>query len=69
MLGGFSMTMLSKFVLQDLTGVGPIFQALETMPPSFLFALLLGFLVSLAAPNKPLKQRFLSECHAELPDL
>jgi sodium/proline symporter len=69
MLGGFSMTMLSKFVLQDLAGVGPLFQALETMPPSFLFALVLGYLVSLAAPDKPLKQRFLSECHAELPDL
>jgi Na+/proline symporter len=65
MLGGFSMTMLSKFVLQDLPGVGPLFQALETMPPSFLFALLLGYVVSLAAPDERLKQRFLSECQSE----
>ena len=65
MLGGFSMTMLSKFVLQDLPGVGPVFQALETMPPSFLFALLLGYVVSLAAPDERLKQRFLSECQSE----
>lgn len=65
MLGGFTMTMLSKFVLQDLPGVGPLFQALETMPPSFLFALLLGYVVSLAAPDKQLQERFLSERQSE----
>lgn len=61
MLAGFGMTLLSKFFLQDLAGVGPVFTALETMPPSFLAALLSGYLVSLYAPDDALRRRFESE--------
>lgn len=64
MIAGFSMTMLSKFVLQELPGVGELFAALETMPPSFLAALLAGTLVSLAAPDPESERQFAEDLAA-----
>ena len=58
MVAGFSMTIVSKFVLQELEAAGPYFAALETMPPSFLFALLVGWLVSLGWPTESLRTRY-----------
>jgi Na+/proline symporter len=51
MAAGFLMTMISKFLLQELPGVGPVFVALETMPPSFLAALIVGYVVSIIFPE------------------
>ncbi len=65
MVAGFSMTIVSKFVLQELEVAGPYFAALETMPPSFLFALLVGWLVSLAWPTESLRALY----RADLDDL
>ena len=61
MVAGFSMTIVSKFVLQELEVAGPYFAALETMPPSFLFALLVGWLVSLAWPTESLRALYLAD--------
>ena len=58
MVAGFSMTIISKFVLQELQVAGPYFAALETMPPSFLFALLVGWVVSLAWPSESLQAQY-----------
>ena len=58
MVAGFSMTIISKFVLQELEVAGPYFAALETMPPSFLFALLVGWAVSLAWPSESLQTQY-----------
>ena len=58
MVAGFSMTIVSKFVLQELQVAGPYFAALETMPPSFLFALLVGWGVSLAWPSDSLQAQY-----------
>ena len=58
MVAGFSMTIISKFVLQELEVAGPYFAALETMPPSFLFALLVGWVVSLAWPSESLQAQY-----------
>ena len=58
MVAGFSMTIISKFVLQELEVAGPYFAALETMPPSFLFALLVGWVVSLAWPSESLQTQY-----------
>ncbi len=61
MLAGFSMTIVSKFVLQELPVAGEYFIALETMPPSFLFALFAGWAVSLIWPSEPLARSYCSD--------
>ncbi len=58
MLTGFSMTLISKFVLQDMDGIGPYFTALETMPPAFLSALMVGYLVTILYPDPALEAQF-----------
>ncbi|MBT5031848.1 MAG: sodium/proline symporter [Proteobacteria bacterium] len=58
MITGFSMTLITKFLIQDMDGIGPYFTALETMPPSFLSALIVGYLVTIVAPDKALEARY-----------
>ena len=58
MVTGFTMTIVSKFVLQELPSVGPYFTALETMPPSFVSALLVGWLVTLVWPDDELRRGY-----------
>ncbi len=61
MLTGFSMTLISKFYLQGLDSVGDYITALETMPPSFISALLAGYLVTIFWPDKELEKIYASE--------
>lgn len=61
MITGFSMTMISKFVIQGMEGIGPYFTALETMPPSFLSALIVGWLVTIWWPDPELEARYRAE--------
>ncbi len=61
MVAGFSMTIISKFVLQELDGAGEYFVALETMPPSFLFALLTGWAVTAIWPAESLEREYRTE--------
>jgi hypothetical protein len=66
MLAGFFMTITSKFLLQDLHSVGEVFAALETMPPSFMTALLVGYWVSKVWPDRNLREHYeedLKHCH------
>lgn len=58
MLTGFCMTMLSKFVLQEMDTIGPCFMALETMPPSFLSALIVGYIVTIWWPDPGLETQY-----------
>ena len=58
MLAGFFMTIASKFLLQELDSVGDYFAALETMPPSFLSALLVGYWVAKAWPDESLSAHY-----------
>jgi sodium/proline symporter len=58
MITGFSMTMISKFVLQEMESIGPYFTALETMPPSFLSALIIGYVVTILWPDPELEVRY-----------
>jgi len=55
MVTGFLMTIISKFMLQELETVGAYFVALETMPPSFISALVVGYIVAVAWPDQTLK--------------
>jgi hypothetical protein len=41
-----------------MDGIGPYFTALETMPPSFLCALLAGYLVTILFPDPELETQF-----------
>lgn len=61
MVTGFLMTIISKFVLQEMEVIGDYFIALETMPPSFLSALLVGAVVSLCWPDPELRARYQQE--------
>ena len=58
MVTGFSMTLITKFVIQDLEGIGAYFVALETMPPSFLSALIVGYLVAIKWPDPELEAAY-----------
>ncbi len=58
MITGFSMTMICKFVIQDMESIGPIFVALETMPPSFLSALIVGYIVTIVWPDDELAAQY-----------
>jgi Na+/proline symporter len=58
MITGFAMTMISKFVLQEMDTIGPYFTALETMPPSFLAAMILGYVVTLLRPDPALEAEY-----------
>ncbi len=58
MLTGFSMTIISKFVLQELDTVGEYFIALETMPPSFFSAMLVGYVVAKLWPSPELESHY-----------
>ncbi len=58
MITGFSMTIISKFVLQGIDTIGPYFTALETMPPSFLSALIVGYVVTLLWPDDKLTAEY-----------
>lgn len=58
MATGFIMTIVSKFVLQGLESIGPYFTALETMPPSFLSALLVGYIVAVLWPDEELANSY-----------
>ncbi|MFT4863235.1 MAG: sodium/proline symporter [Pseudohongiellaceae bacterium] len=64
MITGFSMTMISKFVLQEMDGIGVYFVALETMPPSFFSALIVGYVVALIWPDKELARLYVAELAA-----
>lgn len=70
MLTGFSMTMISKFVLQEMESIGPYFTALETMPPSFLSALVVGYIVTVLWPDPLLEAQYRADLasigHGEL---
>lgn len=61
MMTGFLMTIFSKFFLQELTTVGPYFVALETMPPSFISAMIVGYAVALIWPDQQLRKGFEEE--------
>ncbi len=52
------MYITSKFVLQAMDGIGPYFVALETMPPSFLSALIVGYVVTIMWPDKELESQY-----------
>ena len=61
MITGFLMTIISKFVFQGLDSVGPYFTALETMPPSFFSALIVGYVVTIVWPDKELESTYRRE--------
>ena len=58
MITGFCMTIISKFFLQSMETIGPYFTALETMPPSFLSALLVGYVVTILWPDDALEATY-----------
>lgn len=58
MIAGFSMTMICKFIIQEMEFIGPIFVALETMPPSFLSALIVGYIVTILWPDDELAAQY-----------
>jgi sodium/proline symporter len=58
MIAGFLMTILAKFVFGEIPGIGPYFVAMETMPPAFLFSFVVGYIVSIMAPDKELAENY-----------
>ena len=58
MVTGFLMTIVSKFILQGLGSVGAYFTALETMPPSFFSALIVGYIVAKLWPDEELEAAY-----------
>jgi sodium/proline symporter len=52
MITGFLSVIFFKFVVIDLDGIGPYFEKLDVLAPSFALAMLVGFIVSKLFPNK-----------------
>jgi sodium/proline symporter len=50
MITGFTSVILFKFVVTDIEGIGPYFKELDVLAPSFVMALLVGFIVSKIFP-------------------
>lgn len=52
MVSGFLSVVLIKFVFQNMDGIGPYFEALDVLGPSFVIALICGYLFSKLYPVK-----------------
>jgi sodium/proline symporter len=61
MLAGFLGTLFFKFVVQGFETVGPYFVALETLPPSFVLSLLVGYLVTIWSPDPVLEKQYVQD--------
>lgn len=51
MIVGFLSVPFFKFVVTQLEGIGPIFDRLDVLGPSFLLSMLAGVLVTMMAPG------------------
>jgi Na+/proline symporter len=52
MITGFASVPFFKFVVQGMEGIGPYFEKLDVLTPSFLLAMLAGYIVSKIYPPK-----------------
>lgn len=52
MVTGFLCVPLFKFVVQDIEGIGPYFERLDVLGPSFLISMIAGFVFSKLIPGK-----------------
>lgn len=53
MVTGFASVILFKFVVSDMETVGPYFKELDVLAPSFLLAMIVGYIFSKIYPPKP----------------
>ena len=56
MITGFASVILFKFVVSNLESVGAYFVELDVLAPSFALAMIVGYIVSKAFPNKKIKE-------------
>jgi len=54
MVSGFISVIIIKFVFQNLDGIGDYFVALDVLAPSFLVAMIFGWIFSKLYPNQEL---------------
>lgn len=54
MISGFACVPLFKFVFQEMEGVGIYFEKLDVLFPSFLVAMIVGWIFSKVFPPKEL---------------
>ncbi|MBV1922718.1 MAG: sodium/proline symporter [Flavobacteriaceae bacterium] len=52
MITGFVSVILFKFVVANMEGIGPYFQELDVLAPSFLLSMIVGFIVSKMFPSE-----------------
>ena len=55
MLTGFISVPFFKFVVQNMEGIGPYFERLDVLAPSFLLAMFAGFILSKRYPRKEIR--------------
>jgi len=53
MITGFFSVIIVKFVFSEMEGVGPYFEKLDVLAPSFAAAMIVGFIVSKIYPPRP----------------
>ena len=56
MITGFISVILFKFVLSNMEGIGPYFKELDVLAPSFVLAMLVGYIISKIFPGNNNKQ-------------
>lgn len=54
MTTGFACVPFFKFVVQPMDGIGAYFEKLDVLVPSFLLAMIAGWMFSRLFPNRPL---------------
>ena len=64
MLAGMTMSILAKFVFSEMDVIGPYFVAMDTMPPAFIFAFIVGYVVSIMSPDKELAENYHNDLKA-----
>ena len=52
MITGFLSVPLFKFVVQEIDGIGPYFEKLDVLAPSFLLAMISGSIFTKIYPRK-----------------
>ena len=64
MISGFMSVIVFNFVFKEMTDIGPYFVALDVLVPSFIVAILIGFIVSKKYPPRAEAIKMIEEIDA-----
>ncbi len=66
MITGFVSVIIFKFIVSEMDGIGPYFVQLDVLAPSFVMAMIVGYLVSKISPPRPEAIKMIEDIDAEI---